>query len=844
MLPSQRNVVVVAALMVSLLASIIWTVREASEDVNRLMPTPQHTNHRHRPAHPTIPSDPEDEGAPHHPQRGIPKPLPPDNHRSRAAESEHEVAAKQPAAPPNMPPLPLALPNPDKRDQMMLVAQEHLNRPRLAAHSPSPPSLPTPPPRENDEEGGQDPDDQDKGEDKDDSDHVAGAGSHHVKPTFEAALAKLVELGEVPREMAIAGLNFTNKNPHSREWRVSTDLPRPPFEAPSDIPLEVVRPRAEDTYETLHNAHFWCTGWVTTTDHRVLVTPGKTKRSELLSAMLPEPTPETMGVDSLGSYRYAIAFCDFWSVTYLVFVVDCLPRLMLAYPQLLKQHTDPEHPLYIVSPGEFWAMQMLVEVLGIPREHILLMPSHIIWEISFPSLYATFETLYWIPYSRENLPAGLLELRSKALHRNPPPSPALTAPGGGARVLFTERSDITMPTNHSDVQRELQRLAPTALFQTVRFEAIPVIRQLQLVAKADVLVGPSGGNLVNLLFMRRGAKVVELLSHNVTDQPTDIEQLSRLVGLQYQRHLPERDWERKLQPLFSAPALLQAILSNVSISSQRKASKEVEKVLLNPGPPFVGCQNLFHLPRRRKFIGWFKYGFLIPQWDFVFKFPRQAFWKRVLKEMVVLRNLTGDQIAPAKALCFYEMSMAQTIISGALRRQNVTHRTLDTFVSALAGFHRLWMAHKEWGRFFFYCDAGPKNWAMGMDQKLKMFDFDASYWVVDGVLCSKDRHCGCTLKDKGRPSACQNNRCTYEGLERKVEGLANSWLFSTFRGLWPEFLKDDNTTREVWLKLRQKELVRADIATYLKELAGRFKLDLCQMNLDVPECTKPKGANE
>ena len=75
-------------------------------------------------------------------------------------------------------------------------------------------------------------------------------------------------------------------------------------------------------------------------------------------------------------------------------------------------------------------------------------------------------------------------------------------------------------------------------------------------------------------------------------------------------------------------------------------------------------------------------------------------------------------------------------------------------------------ACRDWGRFFFYCDAGPKNWAMGLDNKLKMFDFDAAYWVVDGVLCSKDRHCGCTLKDKegARGSACENNRCTYEGI--------------------------------------------------------------------------------
>ena len=55
---------------------------------------------------------------------------------------------------------------------------------------------------------------------------------------------------------------------------------------------------------------------------------------------------------------------------------------------------------------------------------------------------------------------------------------------------------------------------------------------------------------MNALFLPPHAKVVELVSHNVTEHPTDIEQLCRLVGLRYARLLPERDWERKLQPLF------------------------------------------------------------------------------------------------------------------------------------------------------------------------------------------------------------------------------------------------------------------------------------------------------
>lgn len=89
--------------------------------------------------------------------------------------------------------------------------------------------------------------------------------------------------------------------------------------------------------------------------------------------------------------------------------------------QLLEQHTDPEHPLYIVSPGEFWAMQFLVEVLGIPRHLILLTPNHIIWEIYYPTLYVSFGTLYWAQRFFENFCIFFSSLDRMVSIAMPPP---------------------------------------------------------------------------------------------------------------------------------------------------------------------------------------------------------------------------------------------------------------------------------------------------------------------------------------------------------------------------------------------------------------------------------------
>lgn len=101
------------------------------------------------------------------------------------------------------------------------------------------------------------------------------------------------------------------------------------------------------------------------------------------------------------------------------------------------------------------------------------------------------------------------------------------------------------------------------------------------VAQADVLVGPAGGNLVNLLFMRPGAKVLELLSHNATAGPTDTEQLCRIAGLQYGRLMPARDWERKLQPIFEAPGDPRWVLCAVWLCIDTSRSVDLPQVFMD-----------------------------------------------------------------------------------------------------------------------------------------------------------------------------------------------------------------------------------------------------------------------
>ena len=80
-------------------------------------------------------------------------------------------------------------------------------------------------------------------------------------------------------------------------------------------------------------------------------------------------------------------------------------------------------------------------------------------------------------------PGALLSLGVQVLQQHPLPDRPSDPSKAGLRVLFSERSDITMPYNHTDLWDELQRMAPDVEFRSIRFEAVPVVRQLRLVPR-------------------------------------------------------------------------------------------------------------------------------------------------------------------------------------------------------------------------------------------------------------------------------------------------------------------------------------------------------------------------
>eukprot|EP01006_Ploeotia_vitrea_P026140 TRINITY_DN59109_c0_g1_i1.p1 TRINITY_DN59109_c0_g1~~TRINITY_DN59109_c0_g1_i1.p1 ORF type:complete len:448 (-),score=19.51 TRINITY_DN59109_c0_g1_i1:236-1432(-) len=394
-----------------------------------------------------------------------------------------------------------------------------------------------------------------------------------------------------------------------------------------------------------------------------------------------------------------------------------------------------------------------------------------------------------------------------------------------------------MPRNHTQVLTELQNEHTHIRFHTVRLETMPMVKQIELANRLSVFVGPPGSNMVNTLFMREGAAVIELFPGGDIDsyrvsRPTDAEVLCEYFKLKYdfvESVEPAKRYERHMeQPLFPPESLWKKIKPALG-SLKSKSKFATEDVFLSQ--PLIGCQGMFHVHRARIFMGWYKQTYIIPN-QFALKLPRKG-WKKLLSEMLVLRNLTDHLITPAVSLCFDTPAVqyAQLLFRKTLRwEKNMTKNSPKTFFTAMAGWTQMWKAHRWRGRFLFYCDSGPKNWAMSRANKLTMYDFDATLLIVPGALCGTDADCGCG-GNKEQSSACVKNRCDYKAMERKIDNLVGGWIRGAIRGMTTREIRHDAATKELERIANAGEMTLENLEDYIIEHSKGSGVDLCYLGI-------------
>ena len=95
---------------------------------------------------------------------------------------------------------------------------------------------------------------------------------------------------------------------------------------------------------------------------------------------------------------------------------------------------------------------------------------------------------------------------------------------------------------------------------------------------------------------------------------------------------------------------------------------------------------------------------------------------------------------------------------------------------------------------------------------LQMFDFDNTYTLLPGTLCSQDMDCGCA---EAYPSACVNHRCTYAGMEQKMGTMTSEWIRNFVLNMMPVEVSALESSTQLIASVRQ-EVQCEEVYQYLQ----------------------------
>ena len=113
------------------------------------------------------------------------------------------------------------------------------------------------------------------------------------------------------------------------------------------------------------------------------------------------------------------------------------------------------------------------------------------------------------------------ELREASLLRHPSTS------GRSSKIYVSRRGHKRTFIKEPLLEQELSARG----FSVVRPEAKPVSEQIEIFHAADIVVAPTGAALANMLFMKSGAKVVEIIPRDMTLSDTAHKWVAYLVAM-------------------------------------------------------------------------------------------------------------------------------------------------------------------------------------------------------------------------------------------------------------------------------------------------------------------------
>jgi len=211
------------------------------------------------------------------------------------------------------------------------------------------------------------------------------------------------------------------------------------------------------------------------------------------------------------------------------FLIEAIPRLHLLRPWL--QHAD--HVLCVGSPGSLQARWLAHA--GVPARKIVWMEG--LCHVACEQLLFTSYTMR----DQQPTPWTVAAIRASFPATSVQPSPS------SPRRLWISRRDA----NIRIFSREDELLASLPGFTRVELAKLSPADQIALVASAEVIAGPHGAGLANVVFGRAGARVIEITPSNACHQPL-YARLASASGLKHAWVRTDYDHPADLPALASA----------------------------------------------------------------------------------------------------------------------------------------------------------------------------------------------------------------------------------------------------------------------------------------------------
>jgi capsular polysaccharide biosynthesis protein len=237
---------------------------------------------------------------------------------------------------------------------------------------------------------------------------------------------------------------------------------------------------------------------------------------------------------------------DSWSENYFHWIAEALPRLAL----LRKVQPNAIVLLPGAQPPEF--VTHTVRALGFTKTYNIA-PQQIVkvanlWVPARPGRHG-----YMSPSLTLEVRQAVLDSVTKYLN------PARQA----TRRLYVSRSrqKWRQLTNEEEVLSVLKRYG----FETIYFEDMKFVEQVQTMYEASVFIGIHGANLTNILFMTPGANAIEIMSDNYIN-PSYVS-MATSVGVHYSlvpgKQSPPPEVENNYADVTVDPALIEQVLQNI-----------------------------------------------------------------------------------------------------------------------------------------------------------------------------------------------------------------------------------------------------------------------------------------